>query len=330
MAVDLTVATVDGASASSTAVTLQAFETANRLAAELQKKPAPYRVRVASPEGGSTTCGPGRFGLGTERLGRTRPDLIIVPGMSAATDAEVARLVARSDVAALGNWLAVQRGTIAASCSGVFVLAAAGVLEGKRATTTWWLVTSLAERYPGVRVECDAMVVQDGRITTAGASLAQLDLVLHLIARTAGPALADLVARHLVVEARASQARFVIPSFLATGAPELVAAERFIRRHLSEPFSIGDVAKAAGVSPRTFARRVTRATNASPVAFVRRIRVEVARHLISTTRASIEEVASRVGYGDSASLRRAFARLGERPSAARRQHSFMRQRPAPG
>jgi len=164
-----------------------------------------------------------------------------------------------------------------------------------------------------------AMVVEEPRRCTAGASLAQLDLMLRLIAREAGPELAGLVARYLVVDERPSQARYIVPSHLARSSTEVAAAERWIRRHLREPFGIADLARGVGTSPRTLARRLVDATGSGPLAFVRRIRVDAARHLLTTTRLSVDEISSRVGYEDPTSLRRAFARLGERPSDSRKR-----------
>ena len=222
-------------------------------------------------------------------------------------------------VSDLCGWLERRAsGTIAASCTGVFVLAQAGVLDDVSATTTWWLAASLAALFPRVRVDRDAMVVEEHGRVTAGASLAQLDLMLHLIAREAGPALASLVARYLVVDERPSQARYIVPSHLARSSTEVAAAERWVRTHLGEPFGIPELARSVGTSPRTLARRIVEATGSGPLAFVRRIRVDAARHLLATTRLPVDQVAARVGYEDPASLRRAFARLGERPTDSRK------------
>lgn len=304
--------------ATSVAVTVQALDTANRLAETALHRPRPFHVEVASTDGMPVACAPGPFVIPTVRLARLRPGLIIVPGTGVATDAALGRLLATPAVAAVCRWLARHAAQpIAASCTGVFVLARAGVLDDHAATTTWWLAADLATRFPRVRVDRDAMVVDDRERCTAGASLAQLDLMLHLIARFATPALAALVARYLVVDARPSQARYIVPSHLARSSPEVSAAERWIRAHLGEPFGIPALARAIGTSPRTLARRLAEATGGSPLAFVRRLRVEAARHLLATTRLSVDEIAARVGYDDPATLRRAFARLGERPRDSR-------------
>jgi transcriptional regulator GlxA family with amidase domain len=305
--------------ATSIAVTLQALEGANRIAERVLKRPRPFRIDVGSVEGNMISCGPGPFVLQTKRLSQLRPDLIIVPGTGAVTEVEVLALLENPTTSAVCRWLLRHaHRPIAASCTGVFVLAETGMLNGYSATTTWWLTNCFVSRFPEVRVNADAMVVEERGRFTAGAALAQLDLVLRLIAREAGPVLANLVARYLVVDERPSQARYIVPSHLNSTSPEVTAAERWIRRHLSRSFGLADVARGIGTSMRTLSRRIVAATGTAPLVFVRRIRIEVARHLLTTTKLSVEEIASRVGYQDPASLRRAFAKLGERPTDCRR------------
>jgi transcriptional regulator GlxA family with amidase domain len=314
------VAALPEMNATSVAVTLQALDAANRLAENVLGLPRPFRVEVGSTDGEPVACGPGPFVVPTVRLSRQRPSLVIVPGTGAATEPAVLAMLASKATSDLCRWLQRQSArTVAASCTGVFVLAKAGLLDGISATTTWWLSSTLASLFPRVRVNRDAMVIEERGRCTAGASLAQLDLMLHLITREAGPALAQLVARYLVVDERPSQARYVVPSHLAGASEEVTAAERWVRGHLRDRFGMPELAKGIGTSPRTLARRITTATGSGPLAFVRRIRVDVARHLLATTKLSVDEISSRVGYEDPASLRRAFARLGERPSDSRKR-----------
>jgi transcriptional regulator GlxA family with amidase domain len=320
MPAHVVVAVLPQMNATSVAVTLQALDAANRLAESVLRLPRPFRVEVGTIDGKPVSCDPGSFVLPTVRLARLRPSLIVIPGLGAATEAEVLSMLSSRHVADLCGWLKRHaKRTIAASCTGVFVVAKAGLLDDLSATTTWWLSSTLASLFPRVRVDRDAMVVEERDRCTAGASLAQLDLMLHLITREAGPALADLVARYLVVDERPSQARYIVPSHLARSSTEVTAAERWIRRHLAEPFAIPELARGVGTSPRTLARRIIDATGSGPLSFVRRIRVDAARHLLATTRFSVDEIAARVGYEDPASLRRAFARLGERPTDSRRR-----------
>ena len=172
--------------------------------------------------------------------------------------------------------------TIASACAGTFLLAEAGILDGVRATTTWWLSPAFRTRYPRVQVDHSQMVITCEGITTAGAAFGHVDLALAIV-RASSPALADLVARYLVVDERPSQSAYTIPSALAQSDPTVAAFERWIREHLAEPISIADAAKAIGVSERTLQRSVQRTIGTSPIRFVQDLRIERARHLLRTT-----------------------------------------------
>ncbi|ANW00125.1 GlxA family transcriptional regulator [Bradyrhizobium icense] len=197
---------------------------------------------------------------------------------------------------------------IAGSCSAVFLVASTGLLDGRRATTTWWLVPLFRQLFPKVMLETDAMVVTDGSLTTAGAAMAQLDLMLSIIARYAGPDLADSCARVLLLDQRQSQSRYMAVSFLAAADECVSRAERWARARLHQAFSISDIAKAVGLGVRTFARRCERATGLPPVKFVQRLRVEKALELLQTTRLNLDEISQQVGYAESSTLRKLLHR----------------------
>src|SRR5262249_29895818 len=149
-------------------------------------------------------------------------DVAVVLGLGAALPDEIEARIAQPDVDVVSAWLgrAWRRGAIvAASCTGVFLLGRAGLLDGRRCTSTWWLGPALKALQPDCDATLDSMVIQHERVWTAGAAFAHIDLMLALVARLAGTALAGDVARHLVVEQRPSQARFVVPSFLAAQDP---------------------------------------------------------------------------------------------------------------
>jgi len=139
--------------------------------------------------------------------------------------------------------------TIASACAGTFLLAEAGILDGLRATTTWWLSPAFRARYPRVEVDHTQMVITCDGITTAGAAFGHIDLALAIV-RAGSPSLADLVARYLVVDERPSQSAYTIPGALAQSDPTVAAFERWTREHLGERISMGDAAKAIGVSER--------------------------------------------------------------------------------
>ncbi|MEU5536403.1 helix-turn-helix domain-containing protein [Streptomyces sp. NPDC020362] len=195
------------------------------------------------------------------------------------------------------------RGTpIASACTGTFLLAEAGALNGLRATTSWWLAPVFRTRYPTVELDQSRMVVACGEITTAGAAFGHVDLALAIV-RASSPALADLIARYLVVDERPSQSAYTIPSALAQSDPTVAAFERWVRARLAEPISIPEAAGALGVSERTLQRTVQRVLGTSPVRFVQDLRVERAAHLLRTTDLSLEAISRKVGYEHANTLR---------------------------
>ncbi|NUT92935.1 MAG: helix-turn-helix domain-containing protein [Saccharothrix sp.] len=272
---------LEGAMRSSVAITFDVLDTANRL-----------RARTFTLTSGEA-------------------DLVVVPGLGLTSGSEVRDFLARPDVVAAGRVLseAVARGAeVATSCSGVFLPAALGLLDGWRATTTWWLAPLFRRLHPTVELDADALVVRDGPFTTAGAAMAHLDLMLTLVARHGGADLADRCARYLLADVRASQSSYMALGFLTAADPEVAAAERWARAHLAEDVSVGDLAAAVGLSTRTFARRVERATGHSPVRFLQRLRVETAVDLLTTTDLPVADIARRVGYADPTTLRRVLRR----------------------
>jgi transcriptional regulator GlxA family with amidase domain len=245
------------------------------------------------------------------------PDLLLVPALAAKQAEELEPALARPDVrdavALIQRWRAAGA-RLAAACTGTFLLGEAGVLDGRRATTSWWLAGAFRRRFPRVEVDLAQMVVADGPVSTAGAALAHLDLVLAVI-RRGSPALADRVARHLLLDERASQAPFAVASHLDHDDPLVRRFESWVRAHLAEPFDLARAARAVAASQRTLQRRVTAALGTSPLAFVQDLRLERAVHLLRTTGDSVDDIAARVGYGEGGTLRallRRRLRLGVR------------------
>lgn len=232
-----------------------------------------------------------------------RADLVLVPGINLLTPEELLAAIADRDTCTAIDWLARQwrRGAIvAASCSSTFLLAETGLLDGREATTSWFLAPLFRSRYPGVHLRSDLVLTRDGRAWCAGASLAQADLAL--VAEKLGAADANRCRHFLMLDRRLSQTPYVLMRQLAVQDPTLRRAEEWVRRHLADEFAIPDLARAVALGTRTLARRVADATGVSPVAFVRRIRAESALELVQGTALSFEEVASRVGYRDPGAL----------------------------
>jgi transcriptional regulator GlxA family with amidase domain len=181
-------------------------------------------------------------------------------------------------------------------------MAESGLLDGQRATTTWWLAPLFRKRYPNVLLDESNMIVKSGRFVTAGAALSHMDLALWLV-RGVSPQLAALTAKYLIVDSRPSQSAYVLTDHLIHSDPVVQRFEAWARARLRQGFSLADAAKAVGSSKRTLARHLQSALGRSPLSYFQSMRVERAVHLLKTGNASVEEVAARVGYADGATLR---------------------------
>jgi transcriptional regulator GlxA family with amidase domain len=237
-------------------------------------------------------------------LPRARPDVVIVPAIGAKSPDALDGALARRDVAEAGALLrtwAKAGSIVAAACTATFVLGASGLLDGREATTTWWLAPCFRERFPRVALDDTRMIVESSSVVTAGAALAHLDLALWLVRRRS-PTLARATARHLVYDGGPSQAAFVMPDHLAHADPLVERFEAWARRHLAD-FSLAAAARAVGASERTLERRLHAVVGRSPLAFVRDLRVEQAVHRLQTTDATIDDIAAAVGYRDGVTLR---------------------------
>jgi transcriptional regulator GlxA family with amidase domain len=285
------------------AATLDAFETADALARSeglglrYRATAVAVRRRVHTHQGLAVPA--------TAARASRVPDLLLVPAL-AARDAEglepaLGRPDVRDAIALVQRWRAAGA-RLAAACTGSFLLAEAGVLDGRRATTSWWLAAAFRRRFPRVELDLRQMVVADGPVLTAGAALAHLDLVLAVI-RRGSPALADRVARHLLLDERASQAPFAVAAHLDHDDALVRRFEAWARAHLAEPFELARAARAVAASQRTLQRRVAASLGTSPLAFVQDLRLERAVHLLRTSGESVDEIAARVGYGEGGTLR---------------------------
>jgi transcriptional regulator GlxA family with amidase domain len=306
---------LDGASASAVGTTIDVVSAANRILGE----PA-FDLRFVAAE--SQVVLRGGLVAAAQPLARTRPrDVIVTPGLGAAEPQEIADRLDVADVAAASRWLTrANRGgaDIAASCTAVFVLAAAGLLDDRRCVTTWWLGADLARVAPAARVVIDEMVVRDGPIWTAGSAFAHIDLMLALMRHLGGAALTDELANRLVADQRTSQASFLIPSHLAARDATVADLESFVRSRLDQPHTLDSMAARCGLSPRTLARRTGKAVGLSPLQLVQRVRLERSLHLLRTTRMPLEQIAGAVGLANAATLHRLVKRhTGRSPGALR-------------
>ena len=318
---DFTVLVLPGAHASGVAVTLDVLQAAALLAPRA-KAPRPS-WRVLSPDGPSVALSSGLRLDAASLPARARADAStwIVPGLGTDNPAVIEQHLACDDarraIAALRRH-AARGGAVAASCSAVFLLQAAGLLANRRATTSWWLAPALRRMEPACVVDADRMVCADGPVTTAGAALAQSDLMLHLLRARFGVALADAVSKVLLIDGRQAQAPFAVPAMMANGSELIRRLTLRIEAALPNPPSVAALADELAMSPRTLARHVRAASGRGPLALVQSVRLNRARQLIESSRMTIAQVAESVGYEDATALRRLMRKAaGAAPSQFR-------------
>lgn len=241
-------------------------------------------------------------------------DTVIVPGVAHPTMPISDEVLAVIRAAAAGG------ARIASICSGAFVLAAAGLLDGMRATTHWLAASELADRYPLVTVDPDVLFVDNGRVLTSAGAAAGLDLCLHMVRCDYGAAVAADAARLAVMplEREGGQAQFIV-SEPPSSPQALQPLLGWVVQHLSEPWSLEDLAARGSISTRTLNRHFLEQTGTTPLQWVLAQRVRRAQHLLETTGLSVEHVATSVGFGSAATFRERFAKIvGVNPQSYRR------------
>ncbi|HSC21398.1 MAG TPA: helix-turn-helix domain-containing protein [Solirubrobacterales bacterium] len=289
---------------------VQAFQ----LAADPSGAPH-YAVSTCSPGGGPVRTTSGFSVTPDSDLGAlSRADTVVLPGYAAILDPPPAEALEALRAAA------AKGARLLSVCTGAFGLAHAGVLDGRRATTHWAWAGELARRFPAVAVDPDALFVDEGEVLTSAGLSAGIDLSLHVIRRDFGAEAGERVARHMVAapHREGGQAQFFKPE-LPTASGSLEPTRRWALERLAEPLDVAAMARHAGVSPRTFARRFRAETGTTPLQWLLAQRVLEARRLLEATDLAVDAVAWRVGFGTAASLRDHFRRAtATTPTAYRR------------
>jgi transcriptional regulator GlxA family with amidase domain len=245
-------------------------------------------------------------------------DLVVVPGVAGApTRFPAAILEALRAAHARGA-------TVLSVCSGAFVLAEAGLLEGRRCTLHWRHTADFAERYPGARVDQDVLFVDEGRVITSAGTAAGIDACLHLVRRELGTTIANAIARRMVVPPQrdGGQRQYVDLPVPETECDSLQPVLDWMLDHLQAEFDTAALARRAALSERTFARRFVAETGTTPHRWLTQQRVLHARHLLEETALGMEEIARSCGLGSGALLRHHFRRaVGVTPADYRRSFS---------
>jgi AraC family transcriptional regulator, transcriptional activator FtrA len=251
-----------------------------------------------------------------------RADTIVIPGWRDADEDPPGELLRKLRQA-------YDRGArLCSICSGVFVLAATGVLAGKRATTHWKYLDRLTKQYPDITVEPNALYVDEGQVLTSAGSAAGLDMLVHLVRKDFGARIANQVAQRLVIppHREGGQAQFVPRPVASDERGRLSKLLDWIRGHLAAEHTVESLAERASMSPRSLQREFKAATGLAPYSWIVRERIERAKELLETGRLPAQRIAERVGMGSAESLRHHFrARVGTTP-AQYRARFFRRSR----
>lgn len=227
---------------------------------------------------------------------------VIVPGWRDRTEAPSVELVQALQQAHAGG------ARLLSICSGVFVLAATGLLDGQRATTHWRYTEELAGRFPSIEVDAQVLYVDAGQVITSAGSAAGIDACLHLVARDFGAQVANTVARRLVMAPQrgGGQAQFIPAPVAQAPRHDLAGLLEWVRQRLDQPLCVGQLAERVAMSERTFLRRFSEATGTAPKAWLQHERMAHARELLENSAESVERIAERCGFGTVESFRNAF------------------------
>jgi len=300
---------------------LEVFAAAHQLIEGQGRTEPGYHITVASLDGATITTSSGLKIVPDMSLADApkRIDTLLVPGGagSAAVSADEATL----------DWIgAAAKGTrrVTSVCTGAFVLAAAGLLDGRRATTHWASAARLAELYPAVEIDPEAIYVHDGPVWTSAGVTAGMDLALALVEEDLDREAALTIARHLVLFLRRPGNQSQFSATLSAQEPErepLREVQRYVVENVSENLTVEALAEQAHMSPRHFARAFRAETGITPGRYVERVRLEAARRELEDTSQPIATVATACGFGTAETMRRAFLRaLGVGPAEYRRRY----------
>lgn len=236
-------------------------------------------------------------------------DALMVPGVDHRDSSQLDGLLdALAPEQALMETYLRDDGLLISSCSSTSLLARTGKLDGRRATTSWWLSAYFRKKFPQVLLEAEELIVQDGQLVSSGGVTSYIDLSLWLVAHFAGEELRQMTAKILVVDAnRNSQAPYVAKAIMQDqGHAVIERARRWLNKRLDQQWAMADLASYCNVSQRTLLRRFQESMKLSPIHYVQQLRVERAKALLETTRLSLEDITARCGYEDVSSFSKIF------------------------
>ncbi|SHN01132.1 Transcriptional regulator GlxA family, contains an amidase domain and an AraC-type DNA-binding HTH domain [Pseudomonas asturiensis] len=342
----ITLIVLEGAMGSSVAISLDVLRTANQIAEVMGRPTITWKI-IGSSESVQMRNGMRLEALPLSKVKAIEDSTLVIPGLGLENAQEVNLFGCRTDksprgpghslatelINRLGHHDISKLGKLvrqhdlrgqqtAASCSAVFVLGDAEILEGRTVTTHWQLYDQFKARYPKSILDTKRMLIHDGNIVTAGAGMSQMDLMLYILRIKMGNTIASLTMQYLLVDGRPAQYHYMALSNLKTESREVLMLEKFIENCLPNVPPLSVIAEHLNVTEKTLSRRIRHATGKSPMAFVQKVRLQHVQSLLETTNLSIEMVALKVGYSDSTALRRLmWKNMGCTPSQLRKARS---------
>jgi len=308
-AVNIGILAFEGCMGSAVVGALEFFRVTNVLASLTNAAPGcvQFKPEIVTRGRRTVSCGP------TVRLAGVPPmkqlDMLVVPGIWHESPRDLAAAVGR-----LGGEVALVReahdsgAIVAAGCGGTTLAAEAGILDGRTATTAWWLGEYFREHYPNVRLDLPQVLTTDGRVWTAGAASSYRSLCLKAVEHFAGVEIAALASRFMLIDANPTlQAPYALEAIQAPAAdPAVAKVQDWIRRNLGRPIGIDEMASIAATSTRTLIRKFRGVLGTTPLSYVQKLRIERAKTLLTTSNLSLQAIIDRAGYEDMSSFRKLF------------------------
>ena len=324
----LTILALDGCLASTVFGLAELVRMANQIGKQVGSYgDDPIEAVVASLDGAAVQTEDGAALTVEASLSQGRAqDVLVVPGcMTHTLDVTVALTDRKHEIGALKRWYA-NGGVIAAHCSSIFLLAEAGLLDGRKATATWWAQAQMKDAYPKIEIMSDDTLTDSERLICAAGPFSHLDLGLHLIEKMASRSLASLVAKFAMIErSPPSQAAFRTMELTRHAPPLAKRFESLVLKSLPVPPAISEVARQLGLTTRTLQRRLLEAMGKTPQSYMNEIRMGVAKSLIETSAVDVGHLMAATGFSDESAFRRQFKQAsGMTPKQYRERYGVSR------